>query len=453
MSFLLRRPTPGLLLLFLLALPLAAQQRDSLAGSAPESAAAPIPAREHPVIGLVRIEGNLRTDDRIIRRELTLSVGDTISQAEVDYCVNRIYSLGLFNKVDITWLPLDTTILLVRVDERWFLYPVPMAGIVDHNFSQWFYGLGVKHENLTGGNEKLFAGFVLGYNPWVRVDFSDPWIFGKMQMFMQTIFSFSHVENKSLLARGDGPNFFERHYSINQLFGKRYDQYRRSWFQAGFSYVDVSAPKTGRTLSPDGIDRFLFAGIGGSLDTRDLREYPTDGIYAGASVTKYGFGESSVDYSAVAADFRGYRDLYRGLSICMRAFSVVTAGPAIPPYSHQFFGYGERIRGHFSEEMEGENIFGASLECRIPIVRSWYVHVPEVPIPQFATWRFGLYAALFMDAGTVWDRGRRLPLAGMPKGFGGGIHILLPYSVVFRAEHAWSETGSGEFIFDLGASF
>jgi outer membrane protein assembly factor BamA len=274
-----------------------------------------------------------------------------------------------------------------------------------------------------------------------------------MQMFMQTIFSFSHVENRSQSARGEGPNFFERHYAVTELLGKRYDQYRRSWFSAGYSYVDVSAPKSGRTVSPDGVDRFLFAGIGGSHDTRDLREYPTEGVYGSASVTKYGFGESAVDYFAVAADWRGYINVYRGASLGMRSFAVVTAGPEIPSYSHQFFGFGERIRGHFTEEREGENIFGASIECRIPIVQSWYLHVPEVPVPQFATWRFGLYAAFFADAGAVWDRGQRAPLAGMPKGYGAGIHFLFPYSAVLRVEHAWDERGRGQFIFDLGASF
>jgi hypothetical protein len=75
------------------------------------------------------------------------------------------------------------------------------------------------------------------------------------------------------------------------------------------------------------------------------------------------------------------------------------------------------------------------------------------PLPDgFNLWRFGIGAAIFADAGTAWFRETKFSVADLAKGYGGGIHLLLPYSTVLRLEYAWNELRRGEFIFDLGAA-
>lgn len=425
----------------------------SLAGNVHPIAVDDHVKKNAPVIGTIIIAGNKITKEDIILRELTFAVGDTVSEEQIEYCKNRVYSLGLFNKVDMRYAPVDTTVLLITVNERWYIYPVPMVGIVDRDFAKWFYGLGVKHENTFGRSEKLFGGFVLGYNPWAKIDYSDPWILGSLQMFSSIAVSYSRVENKSVVSRREGPNFCETHYNISQTIGKRYDQYHKTWFSLGLTYLEVSDKQIGRTSSPQGIDRYIQAGIGANHDTRDFREYPSAGVYGVIGYTKYGFGESDVDYSSLYLDVRKYTPLVADISFAVRTFTTITFGPNMPNYNHFFFGYGERIRGHFHDKMEGENIFGASAELRFPIIKSWYVTVPDIPIPQFATWRFGLYAAVFADAGRLWNKHQPLTWNNMPSGYGAGLHFLFPYSIVLRFDYALNELGHGEFIFDLGASF
>lgn len=412
-----------------------------------------VPAAAPSIITSFAVFGNELTKPEIILRELTVRVGDSIDVREIEYSRNRIYSLGLFNRVDITWPPLDSTIVLIEVDERWFLYPVPMAGIVERNWDNWYYGLGVKHDNFRGRNEKLFAGFVLGYNPWVSLSYVNPWILGESQMFMETSFAWSRVVNKSMRSQGEGPNFHEIHYRVYDAIGKRLDQFRSVWLTATFDYVEVTEKRTGRTLSESGIDRYLSIGIGAKHDTRNLAEYPTEGVFSFVNITKKGVGFGPVDMTTWAADARVYKNLYKGVSLATRVFAKLNSGPAVPNYQHVYFGYSERIRGHFNQEVEGENLAGGFAELRLPIVPHVYVHIPEVPIRQFATWRLGLYAAVFADAGLVWDRKQRPDWAGLSRGIGAGLHVLLPYGTVFRIDRAWNEHGAGEWIFDLGASF
>lgn len=406
-----------------------------------------------PVIATVAVLGNNVTQPEIILREMTLRAGDTLDVEEIPYNISRIYSLGLFNRVDIRVPDVDSSTLIVRVDERWYFFPVPLLGIVDRDWDNWYYGLGVMHMNVRGWNEKFFAGFVLGYNPWASVTYTNPWIFGEAQMNAESGFRYQRVENKSLLSRGTGPNFFETHYVLAQSLGKRFTPFVGAAVRVAFNYTEVSDKHVGRTSSPSGIDRYLTASAGVTADTRDLREYASSGLFAAASLTKYGIGFGEVDFVLTAADLRGYLPLLPRVTLASRLFARIAAGPAVPNHEHQYFGFAERLRGHFEEETEGECIAGASAELRVMLLPPFYLHVPEVPIPEFATWKFALAAALFADAGRPWDRHDRFAWSPMPSGYGVGLHLLLPYSYVLRLDRAWDEYGRGEWILDVGAAF
>ena len=434
-----------LALAIILRLVAASQTVDTLYGTASH------PAK--PVIAAIAITGNSVTRPAIILREMTLHVGDTLDQDELDYCRKRIYSLGLFNRVDIIATPEDSVTLVIDVDERWYLYPVPLLGIVDRDFNKWFYGIGVTHQNFRGWNEKVFVGFVLGYNPWASVSYSNPWIFGDEQMFSTTGFGYNKIQNKSILSKGGGPNFDEVHYSAFETIGKRFDQFHSAWLSLGYKSVQVTDNRSGRTISPSGRDRFPSVAVGAKMDTRNLAEYPTKGLFGYAEIGKKGFFFGDVDFVSYALDLRTYIKLYGYPTLALRAFTKLSSGPGIPNYAHEYFGFSERIRGHFDEEMEGEELAGFSVELRIPLFPEFYLHVPAMQFPEFSTWRLGVYSALFFDAGTTWYKHERPDLLNAPRGYGAGLHVLLPYSFVLRVDRAFSETRRGEWVFDLGASF
>lgn len=411
------------------------------------------PVRPAPVVAGYAVFGNAVTRPEVILREMTLEPGDTISADELEFCRARIYSLGLFNAVDISYPPMDSTVLIIEVEERWFYYPVPMLGVVDRDLNHWYYGLGLVHQNVRGRNEKLWAAAVAGYNPSAQLSYANPWIFGTAQLFTDTQLAWTRVQNKSLVARGDGENFTENRYSIAQSLGKRFDAYRSAWLSAGFTYVGVSSWKPGRTASSTGIDRVLSIGAGAVHDTRNLREYTTQGFYGAASVVKKGVGFGEVDYTRATLDMRAWQRAWGGVSVGARVLTSVAAGPVVPYYERVFYGYAERIRGRFSEHREGDNIAGLWLETRIPIVPEWMLRLPPLPVNGFSTLRFGLYAAVFADAGLTWDRGERVRAANAARGYGVGLHLLLPYGSVVRLERAWDHQRAGEWILDIAASF
>jgi len=159
-----------------------------------------------------------------------------------------------------------------------------------------------------------------------------------------------------------------------------------------------------------------------------------------------------VDIIRYAADVRHYIPLDSRFVAAGRMFTDLAAAGKTPSYNRVYFGYGERIRGHFKEVNEGENIFGATGELHYSILSPRYFNVSFLP-PEFGVWKFGVLAALFADAGVVWFRGTPPRVSDFARGYGLGLHFLLPYSAIFKTQYAWNEARRGEFIIDLGTAF
>ena len=406
------------------------------------------------VVGNVILAGNAQTKDFVIFREMSLRQGARITQEQIEYDRNRIYSHGLFNQVEIGVIPgVDSVaVLMVTVHERWYIFPYPIFGLKDRDWSKVFYGVGIVHNNFLGRNEKIYASCVFGFDPSVRLTYRNPFLSEDGSYSLVASVAYATIRNRSLVAQAGTSNFDERHISAGTTIGRRLGLIHNFWLSASYEAVEVSDYQPGRTISLDGHDRFPVAGAGYAYDTRDLFEYPSTGTIAQVTVTKFGIPGNAIDFVRYASDLREYVSLTSRFVIQGRLFTdIVAAGPT-PSYNRTYFGYAERIRGHFTEVIEGEDIFGASVETHYSVLPARYFKVGFLP-EQFSVWRFGVSAAAFADAGTAWFRGEPFALDSFTKGYGVGLHFLLPYSAVIRIEYAWNEARRGEFIFDLGAAF
>jgi outer membrane protein insertion porin family len=405
-------------------------------------------------IDQIVIRGNQVTKDYVILREMSLKPGDTLTLKVAEYDKNRIYSLGLFNRVELSYhVTNHGATLYVDVNERWYLFPYVVLGFKDRDWSKIYYGLGVFHDNFRGRNEKISLSFALGYDPFLSLQYRNPILSLESNLFLFSRLFYSRERNKSLVSQRSGPNFDEDRYGFEGTLGKRLDVFRSASVTLAYQVLTVSQNESGRTLSPSGRDAFVTGGVAYAHDTRDLLEYPSKGTYVGVSLMKYGFGESDVNYYRVSMDSRRFVPTLGGVILAGRLGVSVAGGGTVPNYDHMYFGYENRIRGHFREVYEGDDIIGGSLELRVPILPIRFFKIEAIPIPEFGLWRFGVYAAFFGDVGKVWYRSDSFNLHGLVKGYGVGLNFLLPYSGVFRVEYALNEARRGEFIFDLSSSF
>ncbi len=396
--------------------------------------------------------GNERTKDYVILREMSLKVGDTITSTSIEYDRNRIYSLQLFNKVDIDYTAEGKeATLFVRVSERWYIFPIPILGFKYRDTKKLYYGLGFVHNNFRGRNEKFIASFALGFDRWVSVMYQNPKLTEEDDIFFRVAASLSRVQNQNI-SQG---LYNQSVAGVEATFGKRYGLHHTLLGLVGYRRWSVTDPASGRTASATGVDEFVTIGARYTYDTRDLREYAADGHFISLHATKLGVGESSIDLVRYGYDLRHFEPLgLADASLGVRTFGSFISGGIVPSYLFAYFGYDERIRGHFRSVMEGEQVLGQSIELRVPLLKPQYFAMNDLPLPaEFRVWRFGVSFGVFADAGRIWFREQGMGSRPWVGGVGGGLHFLLPYSLVVRTEYALNRYGDGELILDFGASF
>jgi outer membrane protein assembly factor BamA len=409
------------------------------------------------IIDSIKIEGNDITEEFIILRELTFGIGDTVSRHILDYNEERIFSLGIFNNVELkTFSEDDRNILDIVVEESWYIYPVPFVQLKDKDWDKLSYGLYVLVKNFRGRNETLTGSLAFGYDPTLKLSYYKPSIIYRSNVFFDADFFYSRVTNKSKTAKELYGDNFEYTYIINEVgLGYRFGTFHRLGMSIGFNYVESPEYFRGVTASDSRIDRLLGISLGYSYDTRDLIQFPKEGMFFSFNMQLKGLGTDNVDYRIFKIDFRGYRKLITDLSGKLRLVTRQTAGKLIPFYDYSFLGFEEAVRGHFRTEREGNNYYIGSVELNHPIIRDINISLDFIPLlpRELVTFRLALYAQMFADMGTTQYRGDPIELKDFDKGYGIGLSLLLlPYNVV-RFDLAFDENRNTEFIFDLAVSF
>ncbi|HNW59332.1 MAG TPA: BamA/TamA family outer membrane protein [bacterium] len=409
---------------------------------------APAPAADSALIATILFIGNDHTREEILVREMQQRAGDPFDPRIAEADRQRIENLRLFTRVELQVLPgADGVTLLYLVNERWYLFPYPLLFIHDRDWSKLSYGAGARHENFRGRNITLLGNFWLGYDPAVNLTYSNPWIHSRHRLAFSAQASWSRNENLSPRYNG----FKERHAGL--LFGlsKRFGYYTRASVGAGYREVRLP-PELGLTRSAAGLDRIAQFSAGFTYDNRDYSAYPRHGWFVDAGVSLRRVAAAS-DYLFAACDLRRYQPLPGGGILAGRVRLDASSG-RVPVHSLLYLGYGERIRGHFREVLEGEQRLLAGAELRWPIIRPRFFNlVPEDRLGYLRNLPFALHGALFYDTGLIaksgWARGEQQRRGG----FGAGVAVQLPYVELIRFERAWDLSGRGEYLIDMKVWF
>ena len=214
----------------------------------------------------------------------------------------------LFTKVEVIPVPVNNKEIALNVDvkERWYILPLPNAGIEEGEWKKLWLSLNLRWDNFRGRNERLNAGFRVFYNPSVNLSYHIPWIGEKLHLFMGLGGSWQRQRNRSLEAVGkqSGSNTiayndsnyeniqYKADITVGRYFGKNFSVFT----DLKYNHLRVSQYAPGRTLSVDGVDRYLVIGAGVSYDTRDIYEYATKGDYFYTHYERYGFIDKEINF-------------------------------------------------------------------------------------------------------------------------------------------------------------
>ena len=409
------------------------------------------------IVDSIRISGNETTEEFIILRELNFGIGDTLTQANSYYNRERVYSLGIFNRVYFNPTIVDNKrILKIEVEESWYIYPIPYLELRGDNSDRLSYGVFLRLKNFRGRNEDLTALIALGYDPTFYLSYYNPNFTGSENIFFRSTASYSDVSNKSQTAEKlYGQNFSQKYITVNFLAGKRFDLFNRLYLSSGFSYIETPFFISGITASNDRIDNVVNIGIGYEHDTRDLSQFPKDGIYSNLNYTVKGLGFDDISYSVAWIDFREYRKIFESLICKWRFASRFTFGDNVPYYDYSILGTNEKVRGHYTKKFEGNDYYFGSIEFYYPIIEELNVDLTFIPIipDQLLSYRVGLYTQIFAETGMAKLKSEPFALNRFNSGYGLGITcLILPYQIL-RVEAAFDEYMNSQLILDLGISF
>lgn len=420
-----------------------------------DSVSNPIVAKTF-IVDSIFITGNHITEPYIILEELSFSEGDEINETVLNYNRERIYSLGIFTRVDVARLKKeDKNNVQINVEESWYIWPIPFVGLKDHDWNKISFGLDVSVKNFRGRNENLGFKLAFGYDPEFRISYSIPYLLRAEQLYLNLSLYYGKMFNKSDKARTIFGDDFEQKYASGFVtLGKRFNIYNKGDIYLGFQYVETPFFMKGISVSDNRIDRILFAGLNYVYDSRDLAQFPINGILTSFDFASKGLGMNDINYNIFSFDYRHYKSIYYDLSAKWRFAVRHTFGKNVPYFENSFLGISDRVRGHFTNRREGNSLFFTSVEVKYPFIKELNISFDLPIIPkELLTYRCALYMQIFADAGTVKFREDPMSLNNFQRGFGFGFTVLvLPYNIA-RFELGFNENMVSEFILDLGISF
>lgn len=439
-------------------------------------------------VNRILIIGNKVTLDRIILRELSLEAGDTISTHRLNNVLlrdkNKIYNLFLFNTVAVRALELpDNKIdLLVEVEERWYIFPIPIFELSDRNFNEWWqnynhditrvnYGVRLYRYNFRGRNETVRLTAQFGFTRRFELSYRIPNLDRKQKNGMTFLFDYSEPKNAAYFTEDHKLLYLRMKKTVRTTLGAGVVySYRKSFYEthaieAEFRkssvidtvvYLNPNYYPKGKTTIKFGSITYSF-----SSDHRDVRQYPLKGYNFTALVSKVGLGlGDDVNQFEMNLTYSRYVPLKNDFYLANFSSGYLSS-PTTQPYAmYSALGYLRQfIRGYEIYVIEGPKFFLNKTTLKKKIFsRTW--RIEDMPLEQFRHFPLTIYLKGYADFGYVENYPRydeikiNTTLSNrFLAGAGLGLDIVSAYDSVLRLEYTFTRENTHGFFFHLKKEF
>jgi len=363
----------------------------------------------------INIQGNTKTRDKVIRRELRTVEGELYSLTALKKSRDNLNYLGYFKEVDVSTKKGsadDKMVLNVRVEEG----PTGSIsmGVGYSSIDKLVALISLSQNNLFGRGQRLvLSGQIGSVSSFYNLSFTEPRLF-----------------DTEVLVGGDLYNTFRDYddYSIRRTggvvrFGFPLLEEVRLYTQYQYEVVDtynVLDTASDVILSQKGISTTSAIYLGLRRDTRDHRYDPTKGSDSGISVTYAGrFLGGENDFTKYQASSTWFVTPFWDLTFSARGRIGYIEGDPIPLYERFRLGGIYTIRGFKAYSIgpkapNGEVIGGDkellfNFEMIFPLAKE-----------------IKLKGVMFFDAGNAWDVGEPYRLDDLRTSVGVGLRWISP---------------------------
>ena len=413
----------------------------------------------------------------IVTREAELKPGKIFNKATVEKDLRRIYGLGLFDDVRVSFIPgrdPAKVILQFNVLERGKNTSIlPSFGYSSRD--GLFGNLSFSQSNLGGNNQKLNVQGQLGSQNSTTFDlsFAEPWIATDPNRTSYSVNAFQQRSLSSVFEGGKTPVFvpgtndtprllrqgggitFNRPlngdpFGDSTLRGSLGLQYQKiSTTNLGGSIVAKDSGGNDLSFSKTGQDDLLMLQLGLTQDLRNNFVDPTQGSLLKLSVDRsIPVGNAKISMTKVRGSFTQYIpvklvNFTPGSQSLLFNLQGGTVFGDLPPYEAFGLGGSSGVRGY----EEGDIGSG----------RSYVQATAEYRFPLFSFLGLGIFA----DYGT--DLGTGSSVTGNPAGvrskpgngfgYGAGIRVLQTPLGTIRLDYGINNLGENRIQFGLGERF
>jgi outer membrane protein insertion porin family len=346
----------------------------------------------------IRIVGNARTLDKVIRREFRLVEGDAFNRVLVDRSRTRIRGLGFFKDVDIKQAPgsqPDRTNLVVNITEQSTGELSLGAG---YSSTSSFVGeFGYTERNLFGRGQYLRGSIAISQiSKQFQLSFTEPW-------FLDRPLSAGFDLYKTVT------DFQQADYEGDQTAaGIRFGFPTSEYGSAGLHYtyrIDKITPFAGaptQVTDAQGTSKTSSIGFSFGYSTLDDNIKPTKGIAFSVSQDFAGLG-GTLKYVRATGQFTAYRKVFWDEligSISMSSGYITGYSGQVIPIQERFFKGGDSFRG-FRLAGIGPRDINIQGDGGAVGGNFFAIGTAQLRIPSFLPEDYGINLSLFSDFGTL----------------------------------------------------
>jgi outer membrane protein insertion porin family len=381
----------------------------------------------------IDIQGNDKTRDRVIRREILIAEGDKYSQTLLEASKDRITALGYFERVDMSetdGAEPDGLVITYEIKER--ATGTFQVGAGFSSIEQFILTAQVDQQNLFGHGQSLsLQAQISGIRQLVQVQFVEPY-------FLSTLWSLSldaartsnafqaYTTRSSSGGLAFGHPVFHRNLRLALRYSADYTEISATTGGFFSSSAQGAAFQQQTPLYHAQRGGFTSAGrLSLTWDSRDNRLFPTKGIYASVST-------ESAD-PVLGSERTWWRHRYFGrfyypllggavLRINTEAGLITSRKPeGVPLYERFFLGGILSVRGFPFNDLGPHGSIPFSTDPNAPTGslrlggNAMLRLNTEIEFPIVTA--VGIKGVVFTDAGNVWNLERQMcQLPSQPPG-------------------------------------
>ncbi|HKK82718.1 MAG TPA: BamA/TamA family outer membrane protein [Atribacterota bacterium] len=395
----------------------------------------------------IKITGNEKTVDNVIRREIEIEPGELFDFDRVKETLQDIYNLGFFEDVSMKLEPGSEDALIVLIIEVIEKSTGVLGGGGGYSSGEGLFAYAsIKEANLFGRGQSIEAKLEVGTRTTYSISFYEPWL-ANTPTFLGIEAYDIFIEKKEKI------NGVDSEYEIERLGGKlSFGRNFKDNLKVGLELKTEEA--TYESISgqlPASIQEGLTNSYRPILiyDSRDDRFNPTEGWYANASIQNAGgFLGGDYTYRKYDLDLRTYlsTDIFDDAErndtritntindgvLAMRAVGGF-GDRELPSFAQYEIGGLGTVRGYDYKEFAGDSNLIFNVEYRFPLADN-------------------LQGVVFADLGNAWDFGESISIADLKFGKGVGIRFdtaIGPISI----DYGIGEDQVGQTYFSIGQSF